>query len=378
MQLLKKLLKESIYSYITPCIVLLLQGPQVLADANSDKGEGTLPVTWGAFVDTYYAYDFNNPLDHERALLYTTARRSNEFNLNLGYLDVKLNGRRIRGRFALQAGTSVQALYAAEPTLGVTSGPSLVRNIQEAVVGYQITDHLWIDAGIYFSYIGFEGFISKDNWTYTRSLGAELTPYYLSGVKLTYQWSDEFSTQIHIINGWQNVSENNGNKAVGLHAVYSPNPTYSLTYNNFYGQEPNSFGLFSPRFFNELILQAALNKNLQLSLQYDLGMQVKSDGNGQSYWHNVGLFGRYFVLPNLTLAACIENYVDPDQVMVRTNSPNGFQTWGASLGADLAFQTNFLWRIEYRELWTKDPYFPGENGLSTRDPLFVTALTLSI
>ena len=65
----------------------------------------------------------------------------------------------------MQAGTSVQANYASEPTLGTVSGPDLARNIQEAYVGYRVTDKLWIDEGIYFSHIGFESWISRDNWT---------------------------------------------------------------------------------------------------------------------------------------------------------------------------------------------------------------------
>ena len=71
--------------------------------------------------------------------------------------------------------------------MGTVSGPDLARNIQEAYVGYRVTDKLWIDEGIYFSHIGFESWISRDNWTYTRSLDAEFTPYYQSGVKATYQ-----------------------------------------------------------------------------------------------------------------------------------------------------------------------------------------------
>src|SRR5262249_31628610 len=110
----------------------------------------TLHVTWGAFVDAYYAYDFNRPGPggFHRSVTPQPARHD-EFNINLAHLEVKLAGARTRGRLALQAGTSVQSNYAGEPQSGSVSGPDLARHIQEAVAGVRLGDRLWIDAGIY-------------------------------------------------------------------------------------------------------------------------------------------------------------------------------------------------------------------------------------
>jgi hypothetical protein len=132
-------------------------------------------ITFGGFVDGYYAYDFNRPATLDRA--YTTqAARHDEFNVNLAYVDATLSGPRLRGRFAAQFGTSVQANYATEPRLGTLSGPDVSRFIQEAFVGYQLAPTLWIDGGVFFSPFGSESWISRDNWTYTRSLIAENSP----------------------------------------------------------------------------------------------------------------------------------------------------------------------------------------------------------
>src|ERR1700704_2309561 len=113
-------------------------------------------VTWNAFVDTYYAWDFNRPTSLDRAFT-TQPARHNEFNVNLAYVEVRLTAPRMRGRLALQAGTSVQSNYAGEPRLGSISGPDLARHIQEAVVGVRAAPKLWIDAGIYLSHLGQEG-----------------------------------------------------------------------------------------------------------------------------------------------------------------------------------------------------------------------------
>jgi putative OmpL-like beta-barrel porin-2 len=136
-------------------------------------------VTWNAFVDTYYGYDFGRPAGFDRVFT-TQAARHDEFNINLAYVAGSLTSERVRGRLALQAGTSVQSNYASEPAIGVVSGATLSRHIQEATAGARLAPSLWIDGGVYFSYIGLEGWISRDNPTYTRSLVAEYTPYYLA------------------------------------------------------------------------------------------------------------------------------------------------------------------------------------------------------
>ena len=141
--------------------------------------------TFGAFVDTYYAWDFDRPGSFDRA--YTTQPvRHAEANVNLAYVETKFAGPRYRGRLALQWGTSVQANYAGEPKIGSISGPGVSQFIQEATAGYQVDSTLWIDAGIFLSHLGYEGWISRDNLAYSRSFVADFSPYYETGVKATW------------------------------------------------------------------------------------------------------------------------------------------------------------------------------------------------
>ncbi len=110
------------------------------------------------FIDFYYCYDFNKPLDMNRS--YTTQPlRHNEFNLNLATLGVAYSEENTRGSFTIQTGTYVQSNFVAEP--------SLLKNIYEANVGTKIGS-VWIDAGIFPSHIGLEGIQSSTNWTYSR------------------------------------------------------------------------------------------------------------------------------------------------------------------------------------------------------------------
>ena len=81
--------------------------------------------------------------------------------------------------------------------------------MQEAVVGVKLAENVWLDGGVFYSHLGLESWASRDNLTYTRSLVAEYSPYYQSGVKLTWTPSAKLTAQIDVVNGWQIVSENN-------------------------------------------------------------------------------------------------------------------------------------------------------------------------
>jgi len=352
--------------------------PGASASAAAHSAPDTaITVSFGGFVDGYYAYDFGRPVNFDRAFT-TQPARHNEFNVNLAYVEAKVTGERVRGRLALQAGTSVQSNYAGEPAIGSVSGPSLSRFIQEAFAGYRITPSLWIDGGIFLSHIGLESFISRDNLTYTRSLSADYTPYYESGVRLAWQATPRLSAMIHVLNGWQNISENNQDKAVGARLDYARSPSTTLSYYNFIGNEVASDRL---RVFNGVGFKSGLTPTFTLQGNFDYGTQQQAL-TGSSSWWSAGLIGKLQVAPVVGVSGRVEWYQDPDQVIVVTGSPGGFKATTASLGVDVSpvGPTRVLWRSELRGTWAGDPLFPNRSastGTSRSNTLLVTSLALT-
>ncbi len=327
------------------------------------------PVQWGGFVDTYFAYDFSRPRGFDRS--YTTQpARHHEMNVNLAFLEAKINRERTRGRLAIQAGTSVQANYAGEPSNGSYSGPSLSRNVQEAFAGYRIADKTWIDAGIFFSHIGAESFISSDNPTYTRSLVADYSPYYQSGVRLSHSFDDRWSAQVQILNGWQNISESNQNLALGTQLSYAPNPEWKWTYNTFIGRE-SSF-----RHFHDGVVSFQPNATWTFLAQADIGFQDQAPTGEAGHWKGATLIVRKKLTANLAISARGERYEDGHRILV-TNTPNGrsFRVWGASLGVDLEPETGFLFRNEIRGFQADDDVFPTRSGERQNQAFFVTSVS---
>ncbi len=141
--------------------------------------ENKSPISFSGYLETYYSFDFGNPKQHNRPYFYSH-NKHNELNLNLGFIKANYIKDNLRGNIALMAGTY--------PEYNLASEEDGLKNIFEANVGVKISSkhNLWIDAGIMPSHIGFESAIGKDCVNLTRSLLADNSPYYETGVKLGY------------------------------------------------------------------------------------------------------------------------------------------------------------------------------------------------
>lgn len=319
-------------------------------------------VTFGGFIDTYYAYDLNRPSDQNRSFT-TQPARHNEFNVNLAFIEAKINRDRIRGRLALQAGTSVQSNYASEPK--DIGGPNLARFLQEAYAGYRLSDSTWIDAGIFLSHIGLESFISRDNLTYTRSLVADYSPYYETGIKLSTQFNDQFSGQLLILNGWQNIAETNPAKAIGTQLSYSLNPETSITYNTFFGKESGAL-----RHFHDFVLKYSPNAHWTFAGEFDFGFQ------GDSSWNGLAVFAKRSMSQTWSVVARVEQYSDPQQVLIAKSNGSAFKTWGASLGTDTQLDEKCFWRNEVRGFTSNNAIFPGDLGFQKTSGVIVSSISV--
>lgn len=351
----------------------LLFGAAGALGAQGDR-DSTIAVKFGAFVDGYYAWDFNRPRTLDRA--YTTQpARHNEFNVNLAYVEAVLSGERVRGRLALQAGTSVQANYLGEPAVGSYSGGNLARHLQEAVAGIRLSPTLWLDGGIYLSHIGSESWISRDNLTYTRSLIADYSPYYQSGVKLTWQATPALTAQLNVVNGWQVISESNEDKAIGGRVDWAATPRVTLSAYNLIGSETPDSAARQLRIFHGASVKFVPIDRVTLVGTFDVGAQDLGDETGR--WYGTSLIARVQATPAVALVGRVERYDDPDQVLIVTGVSEPFAATGGSIGVDVSPAPRVLWRTELRALSGGDELFPARDGRKTTNAFLVSSLALT-
>ncbi len=323
----------------------------------------------GGFVDTYYSHDFNHPTDNRREFT-TQAVRQNQPRLNLGYVEGAVELEKFRSRLALQDGTSVWRNTSYEPE-------EWTRYVQEARVGMRAGERTWVDGGIYLGHIGAESWISKDNWTYTRALMLDYVPYYSAGVKISHIIDENQKLELHLMNGWQNVSENNRGKAVGLH--YQKALTSSLTffYNNFFGDE--EVVSEKPRFraYHDFILKWTGHQHWHTLLSADFGHQAQQEKSGVDGWGALAVTLRRVLTETHSVAFRGEYYNDRHGANVVTSTKKGFQVLGASFNFDQALGARALWRNELRGFYSKDRIYPSSKTEHNKwDGFFVTSLSM--
>ena len=365
---------------------------QSLADSAARDSAPALHLS--AFVDGYYAYDFNRPPTFDRsfaggALFTTQPARHNEFNVNLAFAEATLQAPHYHGRVAVQFGTSVRSNYLGTPTIGQVSGPTPQQYLQEAYGGIKLGRKLWIDGGIFSSNIGLESFVSRDNPTYTRSLVSEYSPYFATGVRAMYAVTSKLQARLDIVNGWQNFSENNQAKGAGIRLDYTPVDGTTLSYYNLFSDEAGT----RLRTINGLGAKVTRGR-LTLVAEGDVGTQARPVGVvGNSVWYGLLGIARVQLSPVVAVAGRVERYDDPDQVILQTGARDvvtatgatlsvanpAFRGNAASLGLDVQPYPRVLLRTEVRGFVNPDRVFPDHfNGAPHRaDGFAVASLALT-
>jgi hypothetical protein len=364
---LKRPLPSSFYAFIffLPALIFPTH-----TNAQSENPWSKPPeIEISGFADVFYAYDFNEPDTNIRQSFFFHYNRHNEFNLNLGYIGIGVQQTKYRASIKLQAGTYPIDNYIAEN--------EVMKHIFEAYAGISLTrkNNLWLDVGIFPSHLGFESAISIDNWTLTRSLVAESSPYFLSGAKLTYTPSDKITILGVITDGWQRIKRVVGNSfpSFGTQLLITPNENYTINWSTFVGTEdPDSTRRM--RYFNNLFAQMQFVEHFGLIAGIDFGFQQKSKGsNDYDNWYGITLIAHVTFAKRWAAALRGEYYHDENNVIVIIpDSPYGFKTTGLSLNLDFIPVPQVACRVESRWLHSPDQiYTKGDTWI--QDNFFIVA-----
>ncbi|MBN9338374.1 MAG: porin, partial [Chryseobacterium sp.] len=271
-------------------------------------------------------------------------------------------------------GTYMNANYSEEQ--------GVLKNIYEANIGFKVSKNknIWIDAGVFPSHIGFESAIVKDNWTLTRSIAAENSPYFETGAKISYTTDNgKWLMNGLIVNGWQRIQQVDGNSSpsFGHQLTFMPNEKLTINSSSFIGNDkPDS--IRQMRYFHNLYGIYKINNKWAVRAGFDLGAEQKYKGsNSYNIWYTPVLIAKYSPTEKLSIAARGEYYDDKNGVKITTGTQNGFQMFGYSLNFDYQILSNLLWRTEVRNLNNRDAIFLNRNKKSENDS-FTAVTSLSV
>ncbi len=314
--------------YFSACLIAVS-----LASMAQDSSK--LQLDFSGFLDVYYAAQ-EGPVNTDNIAF--NHSRKNELNLNLAIVSLKASHDRYRANVGLMTGTYAQYNLAHEP--------NELRHIWEANAGLRLADNLWLDAGIFGSHLGFESAISMDNPTLTRSLVAENSPYYLSGVNLSYSPNEKWSFLVNLSNGWQIIQENNSTKAIGTQIQFKPTEKITLNSSTFIGEEPDLYGAQNLRWFHNFYGDFLIGDKIRLIVGFDYGQQqdefdIPGGPSNPREWLGQAAILQYRFNERLATAVRQEYYADPDGVII-----GGDVLQSYSLNFDLNVTDNAMFRIE--------------------------------
>ena len=357
--------------HLTICFLVLMSAINTLYAQDTTRS-GKLTIS--GYAELYYGQDFNKPADHNRPPYVYSYNRTNEVDLNLGFIKAAYSNDFVRANLAFMAGTYANANLASEP--------GVLKNVYEANAGIKLSKKtdLWLDAGVFSSHIGYESATGKDCWVVTRSIVSDNTPFYEAGAKLTYNTPDgNFTAVLLYLNGWQRMQRENGNNtpAGGVQLTWKVTDKISLNYSNYVGSMgADSVGV--RRFYNDFYATLQLSKQFGLIAGLDYGTQQKwHNSNSTNYVLAPSLVGRYAFTNQWALAGRVEYYKDPNGMIIQVANPNGFKTWGYSANVDYSPYSNVVLRLEGKTWSSTDRIFVKGTTPVANSPVITAALAVS-
>lgn len=337
-------------------------------------------VLVGAYVDAYYAYDFSQPLNSDRLYAVSSARH-HEFTINLAYADFKYINDRVRAHFVPGFGSYMNANYAAET--------GAFRYIVEANAGVKLFKNkaVWVDAGILPSPYTNESAISKDHLMYTRSIAPEYVPYYLSGVKLTLPLGKKLTSYAYIINGWQQIQDQNKSLAFGTQLEFRPGKRWLFNWDTYSGNERSALNPdFGMRHFTDLYMIYNPDGKFSMSSCIYAGRQIFKNMNSmrplgewdEKQWWQANVIGRYAFSRKTALSGRIEYFEDASSVMITpVTGVAGFSSFSGGLCLNIKVGQNALFRLEGRSFYSeKKVYLDDTKNPSKSSHLLISNLSV--
>jgi hypothetical protein len=264
----------------------------------------------------------------------------------------------------------MNANYAAER--------QTLQNILEASVGIKLfkNKEIWLDGGVFSSPYTNESVYSFDQLTYTRSMGAENTPYYLTGAKLTVPFGAKWTGYFYLLNGWQVIESQHDPLDYGTQLEYKPNAAWDINFNTYVGNESSVDNPgYRTRYFADLYATYTASDKWSFSADGYSGWQRRLEGDEMKtrQWWNSNFCVRYILSPGNSVSARVEYFDDAYEILAKpVTNVSGFKLGGGSLGYNLNITNDAMLRFEGRYFRAGEELYVLRNGTDVPNELWLT------
>jgi len=335
------------------------------------------PMDISGFIDGYYSYNANRPADEIGGIsgnqinqLYNFNDKTDQFSLSAAKLTLNHDPDPI--------GAHIDFLYGRTDDL--VNGAASADNgkyIEQAFISLKPpkAKGLELDFGKFVTSAGAEVIESKDNWNYSRSLlFVNAIPYFHFGLRSSLPVSKTETIGVQVVNGWNNITSNNGGVTIGLTSAYvKPKYTWDL---NYYGGPGNANTQKGYKNLIDTTLLLTPNAKFNAYLNYDYGQSrdaLSAEGDTMlHHWQGGALALREQVTAKAALAGRFEYFADPQGG--QTVAPFGQDVKEFTATYEYKWVEGLLARVEYRRDWSNQYFFTkGNTPLSEEAQSTVTA-----
>jgi len=320
------------------------------------------PIDFSGLIDGYYTFNFNHPASGNNGL-YNFDTKANQFSLSMAKLSMSHSTDPVGFQVDLGFGKAFDIINGAEPGIGI-------KNIEQAFVSWKPKGKdsgFQMDFGKFVTSAGAEVIESNANWNYSRSiLFAWAIPYYHFGARLT-ETKGHFTGGFQLVNGWNNVEDNNSGKTIGL--VGNLTSSKISWMNNYYtGPENGGTNTGWRNLYDTTVLLTPSSKfNAYVNFDYGQNKSGTGPDEATAKWYGVAGAAKLQMNDHNAITPRIEWFKDKD----------GFSTGTAQSLKEFTLTYEYKWtqgllaRLEYRRDWSDKPFFErGSTGSSDHQDTF--------
>ena len=311
-------------------------------------------VKANGFVSTAYNYNFNDP-DSRRINFRPFNENDDSFNLDVAELVFQKDAAKegdIGFRTDIMYGYTIpKAIRSSWPGVAPSADDDV--DIQQAYVRYvaPVGNGLALDLGKFITEMGAEVIEGYDAWNYNYSrslLFYSTIPFTHTGLRGTYKFNDKVSLIGQIVNGWDNVADNNNGKTLCAHLMLTPMANTTLSLKLITGPEQTNNTDNIRDVYNINLTTNPIDK-LTFNLDLVFGAE-ESDPNNivnpntDSEWSGVAGIVRYAASERYAINVRAEIFEDGDGARTGTQQ----DMWEVTVTPEFTIKKNLVVRPEYR------------------------------
>ena len=339
--------------------------PAAQASAPSEPASSPFEsISINGFVDGYYGYNFQHPrgvaasvppgsTGTELTPFRAFDAPSNALSLNMIELTLAktpdASNSRLGFNLTFGYGNAMNVVNSADP-----AGLGFAQYLKEGYLSWlaPVGKGLQVDFGKFVTQHGAEVIETSGNWNYSRGiLFTYAIPFYHFGVRSKYVFNDKYNFSAYLVNGWNNIKDNNTGKTGGFQFGWNPTKKISVVQNYMVGPEQLNDNKDIRQLWDTVVTYTPTTK-LSLMWNFDYGRDTPTGSLTHVWWSGAAGYLRYAFNEKYAFAGRYEFYDDH----------NGFTTGGTpqdlnefTLTFERTVSKHLITRWEFRRDMSNQP-----------------------